>query len=233
MKDNLEIYNKYKAVPDNALKPFDNGRFKGTDINTMWRIKSLTEAFGMVGIGWYYTIKRLWIEETPNGEQFAFAEIELFVKVDGEWSKPISGSGGNKLARETKDGTLMTSDEAYKMAVTDAFGVACKLLGFGADVYWENDRTKYSESAQHEDKKAKTAQSKSEPASMTLEQAMKMKSSQGTLYSNLPDAQLKWIIENSKVDRYVEAAVLVLEDRQKKNRPTDELKPIEDDVPWI
>ena len=30
------------------------------------------------------------------------------------------------------------------MAITDALGVACKLLGFGADVYWDNDRTKYT-----------------------------------------------------------------------------------------
>ena len=97
--ENLSIYNKYKTVPPEALKDFNNGKFKGTDINTMWRIKSLTEAFGMCGVGWYFTPKRMWIETTLNGEQFAFAEIELFVKVDGEWSKPISGNGGNKLTR--------------------------------------------------------------------------------------------------------------------------------------
>lgn len=220
--NNLEIYNRYKEVPKNALKPFDNGRFKGTDINTMWRIKSLTEAFGMVGIGWYYTIKRLWIEETLNGEQFAFAEIELFVKVDGEWSKPISGSGGNKLLRDTKDGTSMTSDEAYKMAVTDAFGVACKLLGFGADVYWENDRTKYSENAQHEDKQAKTAQPSAERERLTLEKALMFKTTKGKLYSELTDDNLKYIIENSKNDLSIEAATIVLEDRQM----CEDLKPL-------
>jgi uncharacterized protein with PIN domain len=29
------------------------------------------------------------------------------------------------------------------MAYTDAISVACKLLGFGADVYWAKDNTKY------------------------------------------------------------------------------------------
>ena len=148
--DNMAIYEKYKTVPPEALKDFNNGKFKGTDINTMWRIKSLTEAFGMCGIGWYFNIKRTWIESTPNNEQFAFAEIELFVKVDGEWSKPISGNGGNKLTRLTKDGDYSTSDEAFKMAVTDALGVACRNLGFGADIYWANDKTKYTESEQQE-----------------------------------------------------------------------------------
>ena len=142
--ENLAIYEKYKAVPKEALKDFNNGKFQGTDINTMWRIKCLTEQFGACGIGWYFNIKRTWTETTPNNEQFAFAEIELFIKVDGEWSKPISGNGGNKLARLTKDGEYSTSDEAYKMAVTDALGVACRNLGFGADVYWANDKTKYT-----------------------------------------------------------------------------------------
>lgn len=145
--ENLEYWNKWKQVPQNAMKSFDNGKFKGTDINTMWRMKVLTENFGVVGFGWYYEIKKLWKEEIGE-DTFAFAEIELFVKIENEWSKGISGTGGNKLARATKSGTLSTSDEAYKMAVTDAFGVACRSLGIGADVYWENDKTKYSQYAE-------------------------------------------------------------------------------------
>ena len=72
--ENLEFWNKYKEVPKNALKDFDNGKFKGTDINTMWRLKCLTETFGMCGVGWYFNIKKTWTETTPNGEMFAFAE---------------------------------------------------------------------------------------------------------------------------------------------------------------
>lgn len=143
--ENLELWEKYKDVPQNALKDFNNGKFKGTDINTMWRIKCLTETFGICGIGWYYKPVRMWTETCNNGDVFAFAEIELFVKVNGEWSKPISGNGGNKLQRITKDGDLSTSDEAYKMAVTDALGVACRNLGIGASIYWSNDKTKYTE----------------------------------------------------------------------------------------
>ena len=39
---------------------------------------------------------------------------------------------------------LHTSDEAYKMAYTDAISVACKMLGMGADIYWNADATKYT-----------------------------------------------------------------------------------------
>lgn len=149
---NLEFWDKYKSVPNNALKEFDNGNFQGTDINTIWRMKCLTEYFGMCGIGWYYDIVNINHEKIEEANAImTFAEIKLYVKVDGEWSKGITGVGGNKMLTKTKqksDGTggyYKASDEATKMAVTDAIGNACRNLGIGADVYWSNDKTKYTE----------------------------------------------------------------------------------------
>ena len=78
----------------------------------------------------------------------AFCNINLYVKWGGEWSKPIQGTGGSAFVNLFK-GSPATSDEAYKMAYTDAISVACKSLGIGADVYWEKDRTKYSEQAEN------------------------------------------------------------------------------------
>jgi hypothetical protein len=141
----LDLYNKYREVPKDALKAFDNGKFKGTDINTMWRIKSLTEEFGPCGLGWYPEIVRTWSEQGAKGEVLAFAEINLYVRYNDEWSKGINATGGSKLVEyaASKD-YHKSNDEGYKMAITDALGVACKLLGFGADVYWANDKTKYT-----------------------------------------------------------------------------------------
>lgn len=196
-ENNLLLYNKYRQVPKEALKPFDNGRFKGTDINTMWRIKCLTEEFGICGIGWYYELKRTWVEKTPNQEQFAFAEIELYIKVNGEWSKGISGTGGNKLTRLTKDGEYLSSDEAFKMAITDAFGVACKYLGIGADVYWDNDRTKYTESAIEEKPKVAEVRYNSfggnQNANTYVMQSGKFK---GKAIAELPKDYIDWYLEN-------------------------------------
>lgn len=144
--ENMEIYEKFRNVPENAVKPFDNGSFKGTDINTMWRIKCLTEMFGPVGRGWYIRPERTWKEDIED-EVYVFMDISLFVKYPGEteWSAPIYGTGGNKLVKYVKSNDRYKgSDEAYKMAATDAFGNACKYLGIGADVYWENDKTKYT-----------------------------------------------------------------------------------------
>lgn len=141
--ENLDIYNKGKVVPDEAKKQIVGGRLKGmTDINPMWRIKVLTEMFGPCGIGWCYTPVNKWMEKSGD-EVAAFVDIELYIKNGNEWSRPICGTGGSKFVAKENKGLFM-SDECFKMATTDAIGVACKQLGIGADVYWAADVTKYT-----------------------------------------------------------------------------------------
>ena len=142
--DNLEIYSRVCEVPGNAQKKIAAGRLKGfTDINPMWRIKKLTEVFGACGIGWYTDDINHWLEDGADGTKTAHVTLNLYVKVDDEWSKPIFGIGGASYISNEKSGAY-TSDECFKMAYTDALSVACKALGFGADVYWEAGRSKYS-----------------------------------------------------------------------------------------
>lgn len=145
MSDNLRIYNAVRAVPPEAQRPILAGRLKGkTDINPMFRIKALTEQFGPCGEGWGYTIDRIWTDEGSKGEKCANVVISLWYRLpNGTKSEPIPGIGGNMLVSDEKNG-LYTSDECYKMALTDAISVACKALGIGADVYWGADSTKYT-----------------------------------------------------------------------------------------
>ncbi|MCI9542515.1 MAG: hypothetical protein HFG39_16105 [Lachnospiraceae bacterium] len=147
--ENLYYYNLCREVPETAQKRIQGGRMSGmTDINPMWRIKKLTEIFGPCGIGWYYKTVREWLE--PYQETIAaFVKIELYIKVDGEWSMPIQGTGGSMFVEIQRSGPHV-SDECYKMATTDAISVACKQLGIGADVYWDKDSTKYNNSSNRE-----------------------------------------------------------------------------------
>lgn len=141
---NLELYDGFRHVPDEAKKAISSGRLKGkTDINPMYRIKSLTEKFGACGIGWYTEITNKYILDGANGEKIAIVDIKLYFKHNGEWSKGIEGTGGSSFVANESKG-LYTSDECFKMAYTDALSVACKSLGIGADVYWEADSTKYT-----------------------------------------------------------------------------------------
>lgn len=136
MDNNLEFYDKMRSVPDEAKKLIEAGRLKGkSDINPMWRIRTLTETFGPCGIGWYYEITKQW-QETYGQEVKAFCNINLYVKTDGEWSKPIAGTGGSTLVEISKNGVYV-NDEGFKMALTDALSVSMKSLGVAADVYFE------------------------------------------------------------------------------------------------
>lgn len=167
--DNLHYYELSRSVPENAQKPIKAGRLKGmTDINPMWRIKKLTEMFGVCGIGWKTEIVRTWLDEGANGEIVANVEILLFIRDEGEWSEGIPGIGGSKLVAKEREG-MYTDDECYKKAHTDAISVACKALGIGADIYW-NEGTKYSGSQKEDPPK----QNK-----LTYEDALELSLSEG------------------------------------------------------
>jgi len=142
--ENLLIYNAVRKPPAEAIKPITGGRLKGkSDINPMWRLKALTEQFGMCGIGWKYVITRQWLETGGKEEIAAFVNIDLFIKVEGAWSDAIPGTGGSSFVAKESSG-MYTSDECFKMALTDAISVSCKALGFAADIYWQADNTKYN-----------------------------------------------------------------------------------------
>ncbi len=138
--ENKTIYEQVRSVPKEAQKKITGGRLNGmTDIKPMWRIEKLTEVFGPCGFGWKAPIKNKEIIEGANGEKIAIVDIDLYVKVDNEWSEPIEGTGGSSFIAKEKAG-LYTSDECFKMAYTDAISVACKSLGFGADIYWGDSK---------------------------------------------------------------------------------------------
>ena len=147
MKDKaIEIYKSLSRPPKDALREIQAGKLKGkTDINPQWRYKAMTEKFGLVGIGWKYEVQKLWTEAGAGSEKLAFAQVAVFVKDGDAWSEPIVGIGGSKLVQFEK-GAAVSNDEGYKMAVTDAFSTALKMLGVAADIYagrW--DGTKYND----------------------------------------------------------------------------------------
>jgi ssDNA-binding Zn-finger/Zn-ribbon topoisomerase 1 len=143
--DNLKLWDALKAPPQEALKKIEAGRQKGkSNINAQWRLEAMTRQFGPCGVGWRYTIDKLWVEPAgANGEVTAFALVNVYIKQGEDWSEPIPGIGGNMLVASEKSG-LHVNDECFKMAVTDALSVAFKALGVAADVYLGMFDDKYS-----------------------------------------------------------------------------------------
>lgn len=141
MMDKTYIYNQARIVPQEARQNITAGRQKGkTSINPMWRIKKLTELFGAAGVGWKFDLPIFEEKQGAKGEVVVQCYTSLYIRTeDGAWSAAIPGIGGAKLIVSEKEG-LNTDDDAYKKAYTDAQSVACKALGIGADVYFENDK---------------------------------------------------------------------------------------------
>ena len=134
----MDRWNKLAKPPATALKEIKGGRLSGkTDINPQWRYKAMTEVYGECGIGWTYSINRLWLEDGVDGEKVAFAQISLWAG-----DKVIPGIGGSMLIAKEKGG-MHTNDEAFKMAVTDALSVAMKMLGVASAIYegmWDGSK---------------------------------------------------------------------------------------------
>lgn len=143
MKDAISIYESLARPPKDALREIQAGKLKGkTDINPQWRYKVMTEKFGLIGVGWKYEVQKLWTEQGAGGEVLAFAQVAVFVKDGENWSDPIEGIGGSKLVALEKERPV-SNDEGYKMAVTDAFSTALKMLGVAADIYagrWDGSK---------------------------------------------------------------------------------------------
>lgn len=196
---NLDLYNKVREVPKEAQKSFNNGRFSGTDINPMWRIKKLTEEFGICGFGWYYEITDKWLEKGQDDIIAAFVNINLFIKIGEEWSKPIQGTGGNTFVSKNKNG-YQVSDECYKMALTDAISVAAKALGVGADIYFGNDRTKYDTPKETEAKpETKPTPKTDEPSDIIFEMINKADSQESLkdIWTSYPNYQRNQKFKNA------------------------------------
>ena len=196
----MTLYNNFRVVPDEAKKTIKGGKLNGfTDINPMWRIKKLTEEFGECGFGWYYEEVERW-KETCGQEVAVFVKIHLYTKRNDVWSAPIVGIGGSKMVQLFKGGEVVDfSDEAYKMALTDAISIACKALGMAADVYFEKDRTKYDMQPTQPTQPTPVKQTKKveqkpyNPVSDENMKAMAARYAQGIMSSTGQDYRTAWI----------------------------------------
>jgi hypothetical protein len=184
--ENLVYYEQLRSVPEEAQREIKGGRLSGmTDINPMWRIKALTEAFGPYGVGWYFDIIDKRLVDGTDGAIACFVDITLYYMDRGEWSKGAPGTGGSMFVSKEKAG-MYVSDECFKMALTDAISVAAKLLGVGADVYWRADATKYGKREELDNENEKE-QKKRDAAWKAAEKALSDKANEcGVPYTDLP-----------------------------------------------
>lgn len=202
--NNMELFQQFEKTADEAKKTIEAGRLKGfTDINPMWRFKRLTEVFGPVGIGWKFIITDKQIIPGADGVSSAFVDILLFFKYNGEWSEGIPGTGGSAFVAKEKGG-LYTSDECFKMALSDAIGTACKALGMSADIYFSKDRSKYS--SNEAETKMETVQ---DAAGFVLTFGQYKDKTLGEVFKT-DRKYLEWLDGNEKTDPIIKKGIFIL-----------------------
>lgn len=206
--DKMEIWQALEKTADEAKKPIEAGRLKGfTDINPCWRMKRLTEVFGPCGIGWKYQICNSYVLPGGNDEVAAFVDILLYYKKDGEWSEGVPGLGGSMFVAKEKNG-MHTSDECFKMALSDAIGTACKALGMSADIYFSKDRSKYTEAQDAPEVKMETVQ---DAAGFVITFGKHSGKTLGELFK-ADKNYVEWMFKSEKTDPTIKKAISILLD---------------------
>lgn len=212
--DNMTIWQALEKTPKEAQKEINAGRLKGfTDINPMWRFKKLTEALGPCGVGWRFDIRNTYTLPGADGEAAAFVEILLYYKQDGKWSEGVPGLGGSMFIAKERNG-MHTSDECFKMALSDAIGTACKALGMSADIYFSKDRSKYTEAQDAPQPKMETVQ---DAASFVITFGKYNGETLGNIWKT-DGNYIDWLWGNEKTDPIIKKAITILSEAVRNSR---------------
>ena len=149
----MRLWNSWCNTDPKFTKGFDNGSFKGTDINPTWRAMKLTEQVGPYGQGW--GIQNVTYRETLThieGEVLIICTAELWWIDPETKERCVCGphAGVDYLTRMTKNG-LKTDVEAHKKVLTDAMSSSWRFLGISSDVYMKLfDNSKYRDALDKE-----------------------------------------------------------------------------------
>jgi hypothetical protein len=140
--NNLRLWNVLSKTDPQATKGFKRaGGFSGTAIKPIWITQRLTELFGPAGVGWGTGEPQFTTVVGQDGEVLVYCTVVgWYREASAEAGKvaQVYGVGGDKaVAWVGRDNQrrMVTDDEAFKKAFTDAIGNAFKFVGVAADVH--------------------------------------------------------------------------------------------------
>lgn len=132
--DKMRHWNPLCKTDPRHTKQFQRaGGFRGTATKPIWVSMRLTEHFGPFGTGWGCEKPEFQVISAGD-EMLVYCTLACWY-MDGDRQAHVFGVGGDKVAVKRRDGSVVTDDEAFKKAFTDALGNAFKNVGSGADVH--------------------------------------------------------------------------------------------------
>lgn len=131
MSDNTKIWDALAKTNPEHTKGFKRaGGFSGTAVKPIYCDQRMTEQFGPCGLGWGIEKPEFQLVSAGN-EILVYCTVAVW---HGNKDCLVYGVGGDKVMSAGSNGAR-TSDEAFKMAFTDAIGNAMKHLGMSADIH--------------------------------------------------------------------------------------------------
>lgn len=131
MSENTKLWDALARTDPAQTKGFKrSGGFAGTAVKPIYCDQRMTEHFGPCGEKWGIDEPNFQVVQAGE-ETMVYCWVSIWIK---EPTHKIFGVGGDKVVMKTTNG-LKTSDEAFKMAFTDAVGNAYKRLGMSADIH--------------------------------------------------------------------------------------------------
>lgn len=128
---NTKIWEALAKTDPAHTKGFQrSGGFKGTAVKPIYCDQRMTEQFGPCGEGWGINAPKFQIVPAEK-EVLVYCTVSIW---HGSRENIVYGVGGDKIVAMMSSGPR-TSDEAFKMAFTDAIGNAMKHLGMSADIH--------------------------------------------------------------------------------------------------
>lgn len=132
MSENSKLWDILGRTDPKHTKKFKrSGGFEGTAIKPIWSYRRMTEEFGPCGVGWGVGEPSFQVVPGPDGEMLVYCTAAIW---HGARENIVYGVGGDKAVGKNKYG-LVTDDEAFKKAYTDAVTNALKMIGVAADVH--------------------------------------------------------------------------------------------------
>lgn len=157
---NMRVWSVLEKTNPEQTKAFTrSGGFKGTAVKPIYCDQRMTELFGPCGEGWGINEPNFQVVPTEK-EILVYCTVSIW---HGSRENTVFGVGGDKVVAMQSNGAK-TSDEAFKMAFTDAIGNAYKHIGMSADIHMGRfDDAKYVAEMQKEADEAKKAGKPEEP----------------------------------------------------------------------
>lgn len=172
MTDKMDIWNRLAKTDPAQTKAFTRGGgFSGTAVKPIYCDERMTQQFGPCGQGWGIN-EPVFQLVAAGAETLVYCTASIW---HGERTNIVYGVGGDKVVAVTKNGPR-ASDEAFKMAFTDAIGNAYKHLGMSADIHMGLfDDVKYVKELKKEFAEDAPSDKPNEPEAAHTTDALKIK----------------------------------------------------------